>query len=104
MFFDIQPKDVEVFKTGEEASEIWDWLKARNRLGELPEALRYIDREDLALILEPLTPATATEPNWQGSPFPGLRAFAEQDAPIFSGASGKPRNCWKNLPRRVSLR
>ncbi|WP_433728421.1 hypothetical protein ACQP2Y_14905 [Actinoplanes sp. CA-051413] len=36
------------FPPGREADEIWKWLEARKRLGELAENLRDIDRPDLA--------------------------------------------------------
>ncbi len=34
---------------------------------------------------KPPVPPIAQAPRWQGSPFPGLRAFSEADAPIFFG-------------------
>lgn len=36
------------FVQGNEARKIWEWLLTRGALGELPKALRRIDREDLA--------------------------------------------------------
>ncbi|MEV7624096.1 hypothetical protein [Actinoplanes sp. NPDC089786] len=36
------------FARGEEPRRIWDWLEDRNRLGDLPSALREADRADLA--------------------------------------------------------
>ena len=86
IYFDIPPNEVRAFNAGEEAGEIWDWLQVRNCLNELPDVLRYIDREDLVVdILEPIIPAAISKQSWQGSPYPGLRAFGEQDAPIFFG-------------------
>jgi formylglycine-generating enzyme required for sulfatase activity len=38
-----------------------------------------------ALSSPPPLPRVAAPPLWEGSPFPGLRAFMEQDAPIFLG-------------------
>jgi hypothetical protein len=40
------------FDRGDEARGIWDWLEARDRLPELPVALRTIDRADLADLLD----------------------------------------------------
>jgi hypothetical protein len=37
---------------GSEADGVWDWLKDRKRLGELPAALRRVGRGDLADMLE----------------------------------------------------
>ncbi len=39
------------FRQGEEAREIWAWLQNRQKLAELPEALEYIERSDLAAML-----------------------------------------------------
>ncbi len=36
------------FDRGWESQGVWDWLEEQRRLDELPEALRYIDRADLA--------------------------------------------------------
>jgi len=36
------------FRQGFEAQAIWEWLDSRSRLRELPEALRYVGRSDLA--------------------------------------------------------
>lgn len=36
------------FPRGEEARAVWEWLAARNRLGELPPALEAVGRADLA--------------------------------------------------------
>lgn len=39
------------FRQGDEAREIWAWLENRQQLAELPEALEYIERSDLAAML-----------------------------------------------------
>jgi formylglycine-generating enzyme required for sulfatase activity len=87
MYFDIPDDQQKRFKPGDEPYAIWEWLKARNKLAELPEALHYIGREDIVVeILEPPPiPEPASEETWQGSPFPGLRSFNATDAPIFFG-------------------
>jgi len=42
------------FKQGRECREIWEWLANRNRLQELPEAIKELDRDDLLSILQEL--------------------------------------------------
>jgi hypothetical protein len=49
----IEPYQRRRLTKGHEASEIWDWLAVRGRLGELPGKLTMIDREDLARLLDP---------------------------------------------------
>lgn len=73
--------------TGDEPSALWEWLKRREALAQLPEALAYIGRDDLVVdILQPTDSATAeTRPTWTDPPYPGLRHFTERDAPIFFG-------------------
>jgi len=75
------------FQPGREAQGIWEWLESRRRLDQLPEALRYIERDDLALELEPpsCAPVHTTPTGWTGSPFPGLRHFTAAEAPLFFG-------------------
>lgn len=41
---------------GNEGGLIWEWLEARERLHELPDALRVIDRQDLQEFLEEARP------------------------------------------------
>jgi hypothetical protein len=48
----VSPADQKRFEQGLQARDIWDWLEVRGRLHELPEALRVIDRPDLADLLE----------------------------------------------------
>ncbi|MCI0733748.1 MAG: hypothetical protein L0Y38_08005, partial [Methylococcaceae bacterium] len=87
LYFDIPAALQGCFEHGDEARQIWQWLYERGRLHELPEALRYIDREDIVIgILDPIpVPLTETKANWTGSPFPGLRDFTEDEAAIFFG-------------------
>ena len=47
-YFQISPHDEACFDRGDECRAIWAWLENRRRLDELPEALRYIQRADLA--------------------------------------------------------
>jgi hypothetical protein len=52
------------FRRGYEAQDLWEWLDARQKLGELPEALAVVGRPDLRVLLEdtadpvPLSDAT----------------------------------------------
>jgi hypothetical protein len=52
---EIAPAERAHFPPGHEPRAIWEFLEARERLAELPDALRAIDRRDLAEVLE----------NWQ---------------------------------------
>ena len=72
---------------GREPHGVWEWLEARRRLEELPEALRYIDREDIVVeVLVASSPSTPPpQGTWQGPPLLGLRHFTADDAPIFLG-------------------
>lgn len=45
---DIEHHESRRFKPGYEARGIWEWLADRKRLGELPDALVAVGREDLA--------------------------------------------------------
>jgi len=47
-YLKIPPRDQDHFERGDEGRGIWEWLEIRRRLRELPEALRAIEREDLA--------------------------------------------------------
>ena len=87
-YFDIPVDQRQRFTPGREPQGVWEWLEARGRLEEeLLEALRDIDREDI--VVEVLvSPSPSTPPpqvTWQGAPFPGLRHFTANDAPIFFG-------------------
>ena len=50
-YFDIPPYDQARFERGNEGRAVWTWLGNRRRLGELPQALMGIGREDLAQLL-----------------------------------------------------
>ena len=85
-YFDIPPAQRTRFTAGEEARGIWEWLAERDKLAALPEALTYIDREDLVVVLEPVSTSTLSQqPVWQGPPYPGLRYFTPDESPIFFG-------------------
>jgi hypothetical protein len=99
-YFDIRPDERQRFPTGREPQEVWEWLQARTRLAELPEALRYIGRADIVVdLLEP-PPAPAPEVTWTGSPFPGLRHFTADDAPIFFGRHSESTALLDRLQRQ----
>jgi hypothetical protein len=87
-YFRISLSRRQKFKPGLEFDGIVAWLKERERLGELPAALAKLDRDDLIPLLaaapSPGSPTTAST-TWPGSPFPGLRRFNPEDAPIFFG-------------------
>ena len=47
LYLGIPLKERKAWQAGRECEEILEWLKNRDRLGELPEALEEIEREDL---------------------------------------------------------
>lgn len=88
LYFDIPRERCKGFAPGRECDGVVAWLKEQERLGELTEALAAVDRDDLVPLLEVApspTSQTATTPGWPRSPFPGLRRFNPDDAPIFFG-------------------
>jgi len=50
-YFNIEPADRTRFGQGWEPQRVWEWLEARDRLAELTAGLRYIQRGDLAELL-----------------------------------------------------
>ena len=40
------------FERGDEARGLWEWLENRRRLGELPQGLIAIDRQDVVELLK----------------------------------------------------
>ncbi|BAZ15352.1 hypothetical protein NIES4071_72240 [Calothrix sp. NIES-4071] len=46
-YFDISPRERAAFQPGRQAHDVWDWLKQRDRLDELEDALREIGREEV---------------------------------------------------------
>jgi len=47
-YFEVPLHDMARFDTGDEPMNLWDWLAVRRRLHELPAALTFIGRKDLA--------------------------------------------------------
>jgi len=88
-YFDIPIDDRAAFRLGHEPREVWEWLDRRTRLDELAGALRdpLVNRGELVdQVLEAQPVSVPTTPSvWTGSPFPGLRRFNPEDAPIFCG-------------------
>ena len=91
-YFAISETDRNRFAPGDEARGLWTWLELRERLNELPEALRYIGREDIAVgvLADHETTRDPEKPIlYSKSPFPGLRAFTEDEAAIFFGRTAE---------------
>src|SRR5215471_16638686 len=88
-YFDIPTGQRHSFAPGREPQGVWEWLAERQRLPELLDALRYINRTDIVVeVLAPPAPPVSTPGvTWQGPPFPGLRHFTHKDASIFFGHS-----------------
>jgi hypothetical protein len=86
-YFDLPVDQRHSFVPGREPQGVWEWLEAHQRLPELLDALRYIDRTDIvvAVLAPPAMPASTPGVTWQGLPFPGLRHFTPDDAAIFFG-------------------
>ena len=51
-YFEIAPADQARFDHGDEARAIWEWLENRRRLGELPQGLIAVGREDMVELLK----------------------------------------------------
>jgi hypothetical protein len=62
---DIPDHAVQRFTKGSEGRDILTWLEQRNRVDELPEALNIVDRNDLAVILQPPPDLDPTTPRWR---------------------------------------
>lgn len=57
-----------------------------------------LDRENAAgMITDTVRPLVEAPPLWTGSPFPGLRAFSETDAPIFFGRGAETSELVKRV-------
>ena len=50
--FEIPPADRARFEHGDQARGLWEWVENRRRLGELPQGLITIDRQDLVELLK----------------------------------------------------
>jgi hypothetical protein len=88
-FLEIPTSERAGFEQGREAAEVWEWLDRRGLLEKnLPDALTFIERGDLLLLLEPeTTTIPTTQTQWRDSPYPGLLSFTPAQAPIFFGRS-----------------
>ncbi|GIJ43653.1 hypothetical protein Val02_05390 [Virgisporangium aliadipatigenens] len=53
IFLQIPPWEQSRWRQGDESGHIWEWLQARDRLHDLPDALTAVDRADLAGVLDP---------------------------------------------------
>jgi len=87
MCLEIPDSDSAGFEKGHEGRDILQWLQQRNRLDDLPSALDFIRRPELALGLRPLpVPAVETR-RWEKdrSPYPGLAPFTAEYATVFFG-------------------
>jgi hypothetical protein len=51
-YLEIPPYRRRQFQQGHECQAIWEWLEEKDRLQELPEALKYINRDDLLSVLQ----------------------------------------------------
>ena len=70
-YFDMLSDQRHGFAPGREPQGVWEWLEVRQRLPELLDALRYIDRTDIVVeVLAPPVTPSSPEVTWQGSPFP----------------------------------
>jgi len=98
-YFDVKISERDCFGQGDESRGVWEWLERRNRLHELPEALRYIDREDLVVqVLEPLPlPVAPPQSALSHPPYPGLRSFIVKETDIFFGRGEEIRELLKRL-------
>jgi hypothetical protein len=100
LFFDIPRERCKGFTAGRETDAIIAWLQGRERLGELPRALAAVDRDDLIPLLKETPnpePRPANAIPWRGSPFPGLRRFNPEDAPIFWGRHRETKGLLRKL-------
>ena len=88
-FLEIPTSERDGFEQGREAAEVWEWLDRRELLEKnLPDALTFIERGDLLLLLEPeSTTVSPAQTQWTDSPYPGLLSFTPAQAPIFFGRS-----------------
>ena len=86
LYLEIPESDCDRFEPGDEGRAILNWLRQRQRLHELPTALEFIGRPDLAVLFQPpALPAEAVPQGWKGSPYPGLAPFTVEYASVFFG-------------------
>ncbi len=98
-YFDVAISERDRFQQGDEPREVWQWLERRQQLNELPEALRYIDREDLVVqVLEPRPlPVAPPQSALSHPPYPGLRSFIVKETDIFFGRGEEIRELLERL-------
>ncbi|MCP5426446.1 MAG: SUMF1/EgtB/PvdO family nonheme iron enzyme [Gammaproteobacteria bacterium] len=102
VYFDIPRERRKAFRPGRETDEIVDWLREREWLGKLAQALEAIDRNDLLPLLEKgssSNPRPAQQTPWPRSPFLGLRRFNPEDALIFCGRYRETKQLVDKLKR-----
>ena len=61
-YFDMPSDQRHSFAPGREPQGVWEWLAVRQRLPELLDALRYIDRADI--VVEVLAPPATPRLSW----------------------------------------
>ncbi len=87
-YFDIPDSLQKQYAQGKEAREIWTWLEQQGKLVRLVESLNFIGRQDIVLeVLNTTKQDQRSEPPKiiTTSPYPGLRAFTEDESALFFG-------------------
>jgi hypothetical protein len=95
------------FERGAEGYAIWDYLKVRNELRTLPNALRHVGRSDLADLIEE---ALHGEPSWSTSPDAMMHLLVDSrnvapdqiSIPPVPAADSAPRNATSTPPETPS--
>jgi conflict system STAND superfamily ATPase/bDLD-like protein/TIR domain-containing protein len=97
-FVEIPVSDQDGFAPGDQARAIWHWLERREASAKLADALGYVRRDDLVVLLEPEDPAVQSGgPTWGGCPYPGCSHSNPARRPSSSAAPGRRLNCWERL-------
>jgi hypothetical protein len=67
-YFEIPTDQRRSFTPGRGPQGVWEWLEARDKLAELPDALHYIKRDDIMaeVLAPPSIPAPMTAVTWDG--------------------------------------
>jgi hypothetical protein len=87
-YFDIPDSLRKQYPQGNEAREIWTWLVQTDKMNKLAEALEFIERQDI--VIGVLNSTEQDQSHKQRnlittSPYPGLRAFTEDESALFFG-------------------
>ncbi len=103
-YFEIPASTQKAFKSGEELRAVWEWLEHHKKLGELDDALGFIGREDictdvLAAQDEFIAMPAKSDIAWTNAPYPGLRDFTEDEAPIFFGRENEIQSLLRLLAK-----